>query len=105
MVKSTIVGLDPFEADGITMRRSPTGPDGQPIVPDGMQVLYREGKFVGVGHFGMPAPSEWPKADTIVLSPMQYEAVKKNVMERPERRARKAAMLVNKAPTDPKLIH
>jgi hypothetical protein len=77
------VGHSPIVFGGITMRKS----DEMPI---GIQSLWREGQCLGVCRIGDTIPDA--VADTVTLNPLDYEAVKKSMMEAPRRdRAREWA--------------
>lgn len=82
-----MLGTDPWSADGKTYIRKSLA------VPQGMQAFWTSrdgGMALGVDHISNLHPELIEQGcDTIVLNPMDYEAVKKSMQEAPARERRR----------------
>lgn len=78
-----MLGFEPWSVDGKTFIRKSLA------VPQGMQSFWTSrdgGMCLAVDHIGNPRPELIEQGcDTLVLNPMDYEAVKKSMMETPRR--------------------
>lgn len=82
MSAKELPGIEPWTdpATGITIRKS------NHMTRDDLQAFYNSetGEPVGITYVGVPPPADVVGTfDTIILSPLMYEATKKSMMEAP----------------------